>query len=387
MGRRTARAAAAAGIVALAVLAAGLWKREDLTRLMAVTSLFAEDRIVRNFSNMHTLFHTAPVPRGDGPAVPLPQGMPLVPPDGLDAWLDRRAVTAMVVLKEGAIRHETYRLGTGPDDLRISWSMAKSFLSALFGTVVADGTIDSLDDPVTRYAPALAGSAYDGVSVRNVLQMSSGVAFDEDYLDFWSDINRMGRVLALGGSMDSYAAGLDDRAAAPGTSWAYVSIDTHVLSMVLRGATGQSLPDLMSERIVAPLGLEREPLYVTDGYGVAFALGGLAMTTRDYARFGQMVLQGGHWDGRQVVPADWIAASTVPSAPTAPGALRYGYQWWIPADGDSGEVLGRGVYGQYLYLDRAAGVVIAVNGADRNFREDGAFMDSLQMFRRIRDSV
>ena len=370
-------------VVVLALGGLAIVKREALLRLHAVNTLFAPDRIVANFSHMDRMFHTLPVPRGDGPVADLPRGAAMAMPAGLDDWLARRSVTSLVVLKDGALVHEGYHLGTGADDLRISWSVAKSWLSALFGIVMAEGLIDSLDDPVTRYVPALAGSAYDGATLRDVLQMSSGVEFDEDYLDFWSDINKMGRVLALGGSMDDFAAGQDERFQPPGTGFQYVSIDTHVLGMVLRGATGRDIADLLSEKLVQPMGLESTPYYVTDGYGVAFVLGGLNMTTRDYARLGQMVLQDGFWNGRQIVPADWVTDSTTPSARTAPGALKYGYQWWMPADMQPGEVMARGVYGQYVYIDRQARVVIATTGADRQFRDAGALEDSVAMFRAI----
>ncbi|MCM2561486.1 beta-lactamase family protein [Lutimaribacter sp. EGI FJ00015] len=373
-------------IIVLLVLAAvlvGLWKRDDLTRLWAVNSLFAEGRIVQNFSSMDRMFHSAPLPRGDGPVSPLPQGTAMVLPEGAEDWVADRAVTSLLVLHDGDIVHESYNLGTGPDDLRISWSMAKSFLSVLTGILVDQGEIDDLDAPVTYYAPELAGSAYDGASLRDVLQMASGVEFDEDYLEFSSDINRMGRVLALGGSMDGFAQSLQGRLRPPGERWQYVSIDTHVLGMALRGATGRRVTDMMAEYLIAPLGLQADPYYVTDAFGTAFVLGGLNLTTRDYARFGQMVMQDGQWQGRQIVSADWLATSTVPSAPTAPGAEQYGYQWWIPADADEGEVYGRGVYEQYLYLDRARGVVIVVTGADGAFRDEGRHDANIAMLRRI----
>jgi CubicO group peptidase (beta-lactamase class C family) len=195
-------------ILAAAVL--GVWKREEITRLLAVNSLFAEEKIVGNFSAMDRLFLTVPMARGEGPVSPLPEGAPMDPPDGMEDWIAERAVTALVVLKDGEIRHESYHLDSTPTDRRISWSVAKSYLSALMGIVLEEGAIDSLDDPVTKYAPALTGSAYDGASILNVLQMASGVQFNEDYLDFNSDINRMGRVLALGQSMDGFAAGLTE---------------------------------------------------------------------------------------------------------------------------------------------------------------------------------
>ncbi len=373
--------------LALAALVVGLWKREELTRLMAVNSLFSEERIVQNFSNMDQAFLTLPLDRGEGPTAPLPYGPEWELPPQVSAWVEDRAVTSLLVMQGGEIRYENYFLGTAPEDRRISWSVAKSFLSALTGILLAEGAIESLDDPVTRYVPALEGSAYDGVSLRQVLQMSSGVTFDEDYLDFNSDINRMGRVLALGGSMDAFAAGLTETFAPPGETWQYVSIDTHVVAMALRGATGRSLTDLMTEKIIQPLGLERTPAYVTDGEGTAFALGGLNLTTRDFARFGQMILQGGQWQGRQIVPADWIAESTRASAPTEAGRIGYGYQWWIPDGSPPGTYMARGIYGQYIWIDEAAEVVIVTTAADRSFRAEGVSERNVAIFRQITESL
>jgi CubicO group peptidase (beta-lactamase class C family) len=376
-----------AGMLVAALLVLGgatAWNWAYVQRLMAVNSLFDEDRIVANFSRMDELFYTAPLPL-DAVATPLAE-RPARLPD-LSHWLRDRAVTAIVVLKDGAVVHEQYLQGTAADDRRISWSVAKSFLSALFGIVHADGAIASLDEPVTRYAPSLAGTAYDGVSIRDVLAMSSGVRFNEDYFDFHSDINRMGRVLALGQSMDDFAAGLSERERAAGEAWQYVSIDTHVIGMVIRGATGRGIGELMAERLLQPIGVESSPYYLTDGRGTAFVLGGLNMSARDYARFGQLFLQHGMWEGRQVVPADWVAESTGPQANTRPGATRYGFQWWLPADGVDGEFLARGIYGQFVYVNRPAGVVIAMNSADRGFARPGVFVSTVETFRAIAASV
>lgn len=373
-------------VLLLAVTATALWKREELTRLWAVNTLFTEDRIVGNFSDMGAAFLTVPVPRGDGPVSTLPDGPAIRLPPESAQWIATRRITSLLVVKDGSIRHESYYLGTRPSDRRISWSIAKSYLSALFGVLLAEGTIASLDDPVTRYAPKLAGSAYDGVSLRNALNMSSGVSFDEDYLNDKSDIKRMGRVVALGGTLDDFTAGFTHRFAAPGRTWKYVSIDTHAIGMVIRGATGRPIAELLSEKIIAPLGLERDGYYLTDGTGAAFVLGGLNMTTRDYARFGQMILQNGRYDGQQVVPADWIAAATVASAPTRPDQTGYGYFWYVPRGAHAGEFMGRGIYGQYLYIDQARGVVIVVTAADRRFRDPGVTDFDVAMLRRIADS-
>lgn len=376
-------------ILALAVVIAvvGFLKRDELVRLNAVLGLFSEDKIVDNFSSMTDIFLSEPLVQSDLSASPLPNGPPATLPRPVMNWITARNVTALIVLHDGAVVFEDYFKGTGPNDLRINWSISKSYLSALMGVLLDEGTIASIDDPVVKYAPELASSAYHDTSIKDVLQMSSGVEFDEDYLAFFSDINKMGRVLALGGSMDAFTAAVDQSFAAPGEQWEYVSIDTHVIGMVIRGATGRSIPALMTEKIITPMQFQANPVYLTDGFGVAFVLGGLNTTTRDNARFAQMIANGGRWQDRQIVPADWIDASTVPSAKTAAGETGYGYQWWIPADAQSGQFMGRGIYGQYIYIDRANDVVIAVHAADRQFRNAGVAKENEAIFRLIAESL
>ncbi|TYO88204.1 serine hydrolase domain-containing protein [Oceanicella actignis] len=375
IGRVALAAAALAG-------AALVWKRDELARLYRVNTLFAEDRIVDNFMHMDRLFWTVPVPRGDGPVRPLPADPRPLPQtfrhdwgeERVEDYLTRSATTALIVLKDGRIAHESYRLGTRPENLRISWSMAKSVTATLIGVALAEGAIDSIDDPADKYAPALAQGAYGGVSIRDLLHMSSGVDFDENYADFNSDINKMGRTLALGGSMDAFAAGQERRVAPAGENFRYVSVDTHALAMALRGATGRSLPQYLSEKLWGPMGAEAEARFVTDGHGAAFALGGLNARARDYARFGLLIAEGGAWNGRRIVPAEWIDAMGRPSAPPpAPGSTeRYGYglHWWIPPDAAPGEMVARGVYGQWIYVNRPERVVIVKTSADRNFMKE-----------------
>lgn len=369
-------------LFALLITGVLLWKKEGIRRLTAVNNLFAKAKIVHNFSNMDKLFYTVPIPVTSQPK-PLPEGSPMKMPADWEDWLQRRVLTAAVVLRNGMRVHESYHQGTQQSDQRISWSVAKSYLSALFGIIRAKGLVGHLDSAVTDYLPELTGSAYDGASLRNVLQMSSGVKFNEDYLNFWSDINKMGRVLALGGSMDRFTTLLKDKIAEPGTQWNYVSTDTHVLAMVLRRVTGRRLPDLLSEYLLTPMGVYGMPKYVTDKYGVAWALGGLTLTTRDYARMGELYRNNGVANGVQIVPADWVTESTTPSAPTEPGELQYGYQWWMPADAAEGEFMALGIYGQFIYVDRQSGTVIAINAADRNFKADGMLEDAVDMMRRI----
>ena len=172
--------------------------------------------------------------------------------------------------------------------------------------------------------------------------------------------------------MDKYTETLTERQYEPGTVWQYVSIDTHVAAMALRKVTGKTLHQLWEETYGAHLGMGKSPFYLTDGKDVAFALGGLNLRTRDYAKFGQLFLQDGEWEGKQLIPVDWVKASTVNHAPNL-HPIRgsgYGYQWWVPMpqEGPSkGDYFAIGIYGQYIYVNPAMNIVIAKNAADREF--------------------
>jgi CubicO group peptidase (beta-lactamase class C family) len=389
-------------IVAIVAAATIGWLNKDrIVRLYNVNTLFDEDRIVANFSGMRDLFFFRDMKR-TGETVPWPQAARELPAayrwmgeeKSIADFLTRTSTTSLLVIHDGSIASEEYFLGTTAEDKRISWSMAKSFLSAMFGMAVADGGIASLDDPVDKYVATLKGTVYEGVTIRNVLNMASGVKFDEDYLDFWSDINRMGRVLALGGSMDAFAAGLKARERPQGELRQYTSIDTHILAMVLRSVTGKDMPELMQETLMGKLGFEDDAYYLTDGYGVAFALGGLNLRTRDYARFGQMMLDEGRFNGLQVVPQAWALESVTATAPKASDPkdpFGYGYQWWVPVSPD-GEFYAIGIYGQFIYVNRPARVVIVKTSADRKFRDDGADgslieAETVEMFRAIASAL
>jgi len=400
MGKRRIIGAVALGAVLFGGAFIALnW--ENIQRLKTVNTLFDEDKIVHNFSNMNKAFLHQDLAPSPTPFIfpenpqPLPQTVRINGQDrDLQKLLADLDTTGLVILKDGKIIHESYSKGTGQDDLRISWSVAKSFMSGLYGAALESGAVKSLDDKVEDYAPSLKGSAYEGASIRNVLNMASGVTFDENYMDPKSDINKMGRILGLGGSMDDYAAGLTAKDAKAGERWLYVSIDTHVAAMVLRAATGKSLHQLFNETYSAHLGFERAPIYMTDGENVAFALGGLNLTTRDYAKFGQMFLQGGEFNGTQVIPADWAEASTRHSAPTiSDRGVGYGYQWWVPMPQEGlnkGDFTASGIYGQYIYVNPTRGIVIAKNAADREFAypQDGyshSMNVNMDMFRSIAD--
>jgi len=388
-------------IIVLGIILAFNWG--NIQRLIRVKSLFDADDIVYNFSHMGGLLFADLLPRSGTEHI-WPTALTPLPETYLDrgkeknteAMLQELSTTALVVVKDGTIVFEDYYLGTSQEDLRISWSMSKSFVSALTGLALERGDIESLDDPVTKYVPNLKGSAYDGVSLRNVMNMASGIEFDEDYLDPKSDINKMGTVLAVGGSLDEFAAKQKNIARPAGEAWQYCSIDTHVISMVLRAATDMTLQDYFVENLWSKIGASGDAAYSTDSKGNAFALGGLNVRTRDYALFGELFRNEGRRGNTQIIPADWVRTSTQASAPpmvdghngTQDGAeFGYGYQWWIPPNAD-GEYYAVGVYGQYIYVNPKAGIVIAKNAAHREFMEadetgEGYMAQNITMFRAI----
>ena len=369
-------------LFAIIVLALGVIlfiHRDDIARLQTVNTLFDADKIVDNFSNMDRAFltRTLQVPERDdlvGESAPLPETVMIAGTERQTSEvLEELDTTAFIILRDGEIIHESYYRDTGPDDRRISWSVAKSFMSGLYGSALESGEIKSLDDPIMDYVLELAGTAYEGATLRNILNMSSGIRYNEDYMDQSSDINKMGRTIALGGSLDRYSTELKDRQFTPGTDWQYVSMDTHVAAWALRRATGKDLHTLWEETY-GPLGFRQPPFYLTDGKGVAFALGGLNLTTRDYAKFGQLFLQEGEWQGEPLIPAGWVTASTVHSAPalSTRDGVGYGYQWWVPMPA-ADDYFAVGIYGQYVYVDPKTNIVIAKNAADREF----AFADEV----------
>ncbi|SDE73850.1 serine hydrolase domain-containing protein [Kordiimonas lacus] len=370
------------------------WDR--VVRLEATVNLFLPDRVVHNFSHMDHVFPVAPI-RKSGPTMTFTENLTALPErfsyqgEGVDteAFLERRATTALFVLKDDEVRFEQYYQGTTGDDLRASWSVGKSVVGMLMGHAVADGRIN-LDETVDHYVPSLKGSGFEGVRVEDVLQMSSGIAWNEDYSDFNSDINRMGRLMALGGSLDELAASLE-QAHEPGTKWRYVSMNTHVLGMVLRAATGQTLPALMEKHLWSKIGAEADGHWLLDEKGVAFALGGISLRTRDYARLGRLMLRDGRQGSDQLVPVEWVRESMVPHADhvtPGPDIMGYGYHWWLGRSARKGEFLAIGVYGQYIYVNQPENLVIVKNSTDLGFMDErGSMSETIEFFRAVADKL
>ena len=372
-----------------------------INRLARVNTMFDADKIVQNFVSIRDLFEFKDVELDTSNPTPLPKNPQPLPDQfnwgdavvSLTEWQSNRSVCGMVVLKNGERVYEDYFNDTSPDNRRISWSMSKSVLSIAIGVLHDQGRLPPLDTKIGDIVASLRNSAYENATLRNVLNMSSGVAFNEDYLDFHSDINRMGRIIGTGGSMDAFAQGMTAQEWPPGTYNHYVSIDTHVLGMVLRAITGGDLDAFIRDHVFAKLGMESAPYFVADSLQEPFILGGLNMITRDYARIGLMMAQKGEISGNRIVSKDWVHQSTTQSAPPpdparaamADGVLGYGYQWWLPPNAANGEYFAIGIYGQYIYIDTARQVVIAVNSADRDFKdgEGQITLNNIQLYRQI----
>lgn len=220
---------------------------------------------------------------------------------------------------EARVLFEDYYLGNVKESKTISWSMGKSVVGALVGIAVAEGKIESIHDPVTKYVPILKRSGYNNVKIKDILQMASGVKFSEDYFDFWSDINVMGRTLALGYNFDDFIASLWSEREA-GQKLNYISVDTQVLGMLLKAVIGeQTVTNYLQEKIWKVGGFECDLFWLLDNeeHKMELAFGTLNTCTRDYARFGWLYLNKGKspLNGNQLVSEAWITASTTPGEP------------------------------------------------------------------------
>ena len=275
-------------------------------------------------------------------------------------FMNAQQVRGVLVLQDGKLRLERYAPPHSAATRWNSFSVAKSITSTLVGAAIKDGYIQSLDHPVTRYIKTLRGSAYDDVTVRQLLTMTSGVKWNEDYTDVNSDVARMyAQPPDPGFDMTvSYVRKLP-REAPPGTKWVYKTSETNLVGVLVAEATGKLLADYLSEKIWRAYGMERDAEWMIDEVGHEQGGCCLAVTLRDYARFGQFILDGARVNGRPIVAENWLADATRTQVSTGAGT-GYGYQWWTRADGT---FEGRGIYGQTLHIDRARRLVIVINSA------------------------
>ena len=279
----------------------------------------------------------------------------------VDGFMQAEKVAGLLVLQDGQVRLERYGLGFGPEGRWTSFSVAKSLTSTLVGAAIADGHIESLQTPITRYLPELAGGAYESVTVRQLLTMTSGAEWNEDYTDPDSDVARFFEPRETGGTDPTlhYMRGLE-RAAEPGTRWHYSTGETNLVGLLISRATGRTLADYLSETIWRPYGMERDAAWMVDDAGQEPGGCCLVASLRDWGRVGQLVLEDGQIDGESFVPAGWFAEATRKQADIDDPGRGYGFQWWTR---DDGRFEAYGIFGQTIHIDPERRLVVVILSA------------------------
>ena len=389
-------------ILAILVLAIVLYS-PNIYKLYKLATLYNEKSIAKNFISINKIFDTSnPISASEKPFVFEKEDFEL--PDSYEfegeqlnliEGLDHFHTDGLIILHDGKMLFEKYWNGNTKDSKHIAFSVSKSYLSALFGIAIEEGLIKSIDDNVSIYLDDFEGTGYEDVKIKNLLQMSSGIEFNEDYADPNSDINRFARATAKGSSFRDFAKTLKN-GKKQGTYNHYVSLDTQVLGMILESVTDMPLREYLYKRIWSKIGTESDAYYIADKTGTDMALGGLNATLRDFSKFGQLYLNEGSWDGEQIVPKSWVVKSHTPDAPhLMPNAgdlssseWGYGYQWWIPGDPLT-DYTAHGIFNQFIYVDPVSNVVIAKTSSNHRFRSEKEYSKAahIAMFRSITEHI
>jgi CubicO group peptidase (beta-lactamase class C family) len=272
----------------------------------------------------------------------------------LDGFMAANHVRGLLVLQKGDIVYERYAHGNTRDTRWVSFSVAKSVVSLLIGAAIQDGYIESLDSSVADYLPILKGSAYEAATIRDALQMASGVEWDESFTDPEADVNRLSNASTR--ERLEFLSG-QPRVADPGTRFNYNSNEAHLVSSVLRAAIGGDLSSYLRAKIWEPMGMAANANWqLTEPDGAEYGGCCISATLRDYGRLGLFALSEGELpDGTRVLPEEWMAESTTPSAAN-PG---YGYYWWLNQMPNSYSAIG--VFGQMIWIDPTEEVVVVTH--------------------------
>jgi CubicO group peptidase (beta-lactamase class C family) len=280
-------------------------------------------------------------------------------------YVSRNRIVGLLAVKDRDIVYEYFDDGIDRNTRWMSMSMAKSVSTTLVGAAIRDGYIDSVDDQLVKYMPELSGSGYDGVSIRHLMQMTSGVRWDDTHTIAESERRTMLdlQVAQKPGAIIEFMASLP-RIAEPGSVWNYSTGETHVVGALVRAATGKWLADYASEKIWSRVGMESDAAWWLEAPGgLEVAGSGICATLYDYARLGQFALNKGVVDGESVVPADWFKEATEPRTAGA-NPLNYGYMWWpVPDQSGSfaeGAYSARGIFGQYIYINPTRRIVLTI---------------------------
>jgi CubicO group peptidase (beta-lactamase class C family) len=354
------------------------------------------------FHSIDSIFNTVPVKAGSAPQPLARDEQPLdfsYEFEGArytpDQFLERTYTNALLIMKDDKIVYENYRNFTRPDTRFLSMSTAKSITSILIGAALEDGYIKSLDDKVETYVPELKGTAFEGASVRNLLQMKSGVDRTDNYLPAAGTPSAQLRedILVFNRRRSVDEAFLVKKIEEPGKTFRYSTLDTNVLGWILEKATGKPVNQYMSERLWAPLGAEADGFFLTDGPpGVGRPTNGMGFNAvlRDFARIGQMMLHNGRAGDRQIVSANWVKESTTPTGPepVAPDETQgYQYQWWTLVD--SNAYMAIGLQGQFIYVDPDTRTVVVklsylpLSNATQGYQESEAFFRAVSAWKPV----
>jgi CubicO group peptidase (beta-lactamase class C family) len=328
---------------------------------------------VNTFRNIDRLFPSRRIPRSARP-LPLPAD-PVPLRDltftdrgraiSLESFLEQNRVSGLLVLKDGRIKTELYRYGNTAKTRWMSMSIAKSVTSTLIGAALRQGKIRSLDDSVTRYVPSLAGSAYAGVTVRDVLMMASGARWNETYTNPASDRRKLleAQISQVPGSALAVMRALP-RAAEPGSVNRYSTGETQVAAELLRGAIGMPLANYFAERIWNRVGMESDATWWLDSPdGTEIGGSGISATLRDYGRFGLFILNDGVVGRDSILPSGWVREATTPKVLKGGRALDYGYLWWTAeteASRRDTAFVAEGIHGQWIYVNPAKRIVVVI---------------------------
>ena len=283
-------------------------------------------------------------------------------PKTINDYFDQLNTTGLIVLKNGELVFEKYALGHTEDQTWISFSVAKSVVSMLYGAAINDGYIKSVDDLASTYLPSLREGAYKDTTIKNILQMASGVKWNEDYEDTKSDVASSPiQILDL----IEYMGDLE-KLHQPGTHFNYNTGETNLAGAVLRAAIGNNLSTYLHKKIWQPFGMESEAYWMLDeADGVEYGGCCINATLRDYARLGLFALnKGALATGEQILPEDWMQESTNPSS----GANYYGYYWWLRPNNS---YRATGIFGQFIWVDPKEELVVAIHSAwNKAWRRD-----------------
>ncbi|NNC59926.1 MAG: serine hydrolase [Erythrobacter sp.] len=321
-------------------------------------SVEQRDAAFRAMDALPVLAETRTIEASDEP-YPLPKGLPLQLDYDLDAYFENQRTASLVIVHDGKIVLERYGLGFGQDGKWTSFSVAKSLTSTMVGAALRDGAIESIEDPVSKYIKGLEGSPYEDVSIRQLLTMTSGVRWNEDYTDPNSDVARFNDHKAENGldATVSYMRTLP-REAPAGEKWVYKTGETNLIGVLVSEATGKPLAEYLSEKVWRPFGMAQDATWLLGSTGHEISGCCIQATTRDMARFGLFVLGGGMVGDTRVVPEGWFAAATTKQADIGAPGKGYGYQWWT---NDDGSFAAQGIFGQGIFIDPARKLVIASN--------------------------